>query len=179
MLNELDIVRDVSQRLDRAGIAYMLTGSMAMNYYAQPRMTRDIDLVVALSPEDTNRVVDLFRPDYYVSEEAVRESIATRSIFNLIHEESVIKIDCVVRKDSPYRQAEFARRRRIEIDNFSTWIATKEDLSFPKRDWAKDSHSELQMPDVQNLLATGYDQDYIQQWTKELGLSNLWEQAQP
>ncbi len=35
MQNELDIVRDVSQRLDRAGIAYMLTGSMAMNYYAQ------------------------------------------------------------------------------------------------------------------------------------------------
>ena len=48
MQNELDIVRDVSARLDRAGIGYMLTGSMAMNYYAQPRMTRDIDVVVAL-----------------------------------------------------------------------------------------------------------------------------------
>lgn len=118
MLNELDIVRDVSQRLDRAGIAYMLTGSMAMNYYAQPRMTRDIDLVVALAPEDSDRVVDLFRPDYYVSEEAVRVSIAAKSIFNLIHEESVIKVDCVVLKDTPYRSAEFQRRRRIEIDNF-------------------------------------------------------------
>ena len=30
----------------------MLTGSMAMNYYAEPRMTRDIDLVIALCPED-------------------------------------------------------------------------------------------------------------------------------
>ncbi|MBA3963644.1 MAG: hypothetical protein H0X40_17340 [Chthoniobacterales bacterium] len=179
MLNELDIVRDVSQRLDRAGIAYMLTGSMAMNYYAQPRMTRDIDLVVALAPEDSDRVVDLFRPDYYASEEAVRDSIATKSIFNLIHEESVIKVDCVVRKDTPYRRAEFERRRRIEIDNFTIWIATKEDLIISKLDWAKDSHSELQMRDVQNLLATGYDQDYIQQWTKELGLSNLWLQAQP
>ncbi len=178
MQNELDIVRDVSQRLDRAEIAYMLTGSMAMNYYAQPRMTRDIDLVVALAPEDSDRVVDLFRPDYYVSEEAVRDSIATKSIFNLIHEESVIKVDCVVRKDTPYRQAEFERRRRIEIENFSTWIATKEDLIISKLDWARDSHSELQMRDVKNLLATGYDHDYIEQWTKELGLSNLWEQAQ-
>ncbi|HEY1770152.1 MAG TPA: hypothetical protein VGG02_07840 [Chthoniobacterales bacterium] len=118
----------MSQRLDRAGIAYMLTGSMAMNYYAQPRMTRDIDLAVALAPEDSNRVVDLFRPDYYLSEEAVRDSIATKSIFNLIHEESVIKVDCVVRKDTPYRRAEFERRRRIEIGNFSTWVATKDDL---------------------------------------------------
>ncbi len=73
----------------------------------------------------------------------------------------------------------FLRRHWIEIDNFSTWIATKEDLIISKLDWAKDSHSELQMRDVQNLLATGFDQDYVQQWTKELGLSNLWEQAQP
>jgi hypothetical protein len=44
--NEIDIVRDVSARLERVGIEYMLTGSMVMNYYAQPRMTRDIDMVV-------------------------------------------------------------------------------------------------------------------------------------
>lgn len=48
METELDILRDVSERLESAGIEYMLTGSVAMNYYAQPRMTRDIDLVVAL-----------------------------------------------------------------------------------------------------------------------------------
>jgi hypothetical protein len=64
MLNELDIVRDVSVRLEKAGFAYMLTGSMAMNYYAQPRMTRDIDLVVALAPQDTDTMVRLFTPDY-------------------------------------------------------------------------------------------------------------------
>ncbi len=103
MQNELDIVRDVSQRLDRAAIAYMLTGSMAMNYYAQPRMTRDIDMVVALGAADANKIVDLFRHDYYVSEDAVRDSIATESIFNLIHNESVIKVDCIVRKSTPYR----------------------------------------------------------------------------
>ena len=62
MQNELDIVRDVSQRLDHAGITYMLTGSMAMNYYAQPRMTRDIDMVVELAAADANKIVDVFRP---------------------------------------------------------------------------------------------------------------------
>src|SRR5882724_7060219 len=114
MQNELDIVRDVSQRLDRAGLAYMLTGSMAMNYYAQPRMTRDIDLVVALVPQDTDKVVRLFTPDYYVSREAVSSSIAHESLFNLIHQESVIKVDCIVRKGTPYRHAEFERRQRID-----------------------------------------------------------------
>jgi hypothetical protein len=48
MKTELDVLRDVSQRLESGGVAFMLTGSMAMNFYAQPRMTRDIDLVVKL-----------------------------------------------------------------------------------------------------------------------------------
>jgi hypothetical protein len=178
MENELDIVRDVSQRLDGAGIAYMLTGSMAMNYYAQPRMTRDIDLVIALASADADKIVDLFRPDYYISEEAVRDSIATKSIFNLIHQESVIKVDCVVRKDTAYRRAEFERRQQIKIDNFSTWIATKEDLIISKLEWAKDSHSEIQIRDVKNLLTSGCDTVYIGKWTKELGLSKLWQEVQ-
>jgi len=74
-MSEIDIVRDISRRFEQVDIPYMLTGSMAMNYYAQPRMTRDIDVVVAISPDDVSRAVALFRPDYYVSEENIRESI--------------------------------------------------------------------------------------------------------
>jgi hypothetical protein len=179
VLNELDIVRDVSLRLEQGGLAYMLTGSMAMNYYAQPRMTRDIDLVVALSPQDTDTVVRLFTPDYYVSREAVSSSIAHESLFNLIHQESVIKVDCIVRKGSPYRRAEFERRQRITIEDFSTWIASKEDLIISKLWWAKDSHSELQLRDVKNLVATGCDTAYIARWTRELELLNLWQECNP
>jgi hypothetical protein len=59
-MTEIDIVRDISRRFEQAGVAYMLTGSMAMNYYAQPRMTRDIDVVIALSASDAGRIVALF-----------------------------------------------------------------------------------------------------------------------
>ncbi len=179
MQNELDIVGDVSARLERGGIAYMLTGSMAMNYYAQPRMTRDIDVVVALTPPDADKIVRLFSPDYYVPREAVSSSIAHESIFNLIHLESVIKVDCIVRKGSPYRRAEFERRQRITIEDFSTWIASKEDLIISKLCWAKDSHSELQLRDVKNLAGTGCDVDYIERWTQELGLHTLWQECNP
>ena len=177
MQNELDVVRDVSQRLDGAGFAYMLTGSMAMNYYAQPRMTRDIDLVVALAARDVETVVHLFEPDYYVSREAVTDSIAHESLFNLIHQESVIKVDCIIRKASPYRLAEFARRQQITIEDFSTWIATKEDLIISKLFWAKDSRSEMQLRDVKNLASTGYDAGYVERWTQSLGLLTLWDEC--
>ena len=177
MQNELDIVRDVSRRLEQGGLAYMLTGSMAMNYYAQPRMTRDIDVVVAVTPHDAEKVVRIFAPDYYVSREAVSSSIAHESLFNLIHQESVIKVDCIVRKNSPYRRAEFERRQRITIEDFGTWIVSKEDLIISKLWWAKDSQSELQLRDVKNLAGTGFDAAYIERWTTELGLNTLWEEC--
>ena len=177
MQNQLDIVRDVSARLEGAGIDYMLTGSMAMNFYAQPRMTRDIDLVVALQPGDADRIVRLFSPDYYVSQEAVQDSINRQSLFNLIHQESVIKVDCIVRKSAEYRLVEFGRRQRVEVEDFQTWIVSKEDLILSKLFWARDSHSELQLRDVRNLIATGCDHAYIEHWTQELGLASLWQEC--
>ena len=96
-MNEIDVVRDISRKFEQAGIPYMLTGSMAMNYYAQPRMTRDIDVVIALAPQQIEAIVRLFSPEYYVSREAVQQSVAHESIFNVIHQESVIKVDCIVR----------------------------------------------------------------------------------
>lgn len=172
-MNEIDIVRDISHRFEQGQIHYMLTGSMAMNYYAQPRMTRDIDVVIAIASDDVDRVAALFRPDYHVSEESIRESLAHESSFNLIHQESVIKVDCIIRKSSEYRKTEFERRQRISVRDFTTFIVSKEDLIISKLSWAKDSHSEIQLGDVRNLLGTGYDAKYVARWTRELELVNL------
>src|ERR1044072_5859668 len=104
MKTELDVLRDVTQRLESGGIAFMLTGSMAMNYYAQPRMTRDIDLVVELASDQIDVLISTFETDYYVDRHAVARAIAERSMFNLIHNETIIKLDCIVLKRHEYRQ---------------------------------------------------------------------------
>ena len=140
-------------------------------------MTRDIDLVVALAARDIDTVVRLFHPDYYISREAVTDSITHESLFNLIHQESVIKVDCIIRKAIPYRLAEFERRQRITIEDFFTCIASKEDLIISKLLWAKDSHSEMQLRDVKNLASTGYDSGYVERWTESLGLLTLWNEC--
>ncbi|MES2596603.1 MAG: nucleotidyl transferase AbiEii/AbiGii toxin family protein [Verrucomicrobiota bacterium] len=178
MWNELDIVRDVSLRLEAAGIEFMLTGSMAMNYYALPRMTRDIDIVIALAATDASLIERSFTPDYHVSPDAVRDAIARRFMFNILHEDSIIKVDFIVRKDSAYRLAEFQRRQRIKIEDFSTWIVSKEDLIISKLDWARDSRSNQQFGDIRNLISSGCDIAYIEHWTETLGLTNLWQEMQ-
>lgn len=173
MQNELDVVRDLSERLAELRIPFMLTGSLAMNYYATPRMTRDIDVVIALEPDDVAEFVERLEPSYYVSLQRARQAAVSRSMFNVIHQESVIKVDFIVRKHNDYRLAEFERRIEVQISGFRTFLVSKEDLILSKRVWAKGSRSELQFGDVRNLLATGFDDEYVGHWAVSLDVEML------
>lgn len=175
MLSELEVLQDVCARLEKAGIDYMLTGSMAMNYYAQPRMTRDIDIVVDLEPSDDARLTSLFEPDYLVPGDALRTALRERGMFNLLHLDSVVKVDLIVRKQAAYRETEFARRKRVELPGFHAWLVSREDLVLSKLAWAQDSESELQMRDVRNLLSLQVDAAYLRQWAPTLGVSEQLE----
>ena len=88
-----------------------------------------------------------------------------------------MKVDVIVRKSSDYRQAEFARRKPIELEEFRAWIVSKEDLILSKLLWAKDSRSELQLRDVRNLLTTDVDHDYLRKWAQTLGVVPLLEEC--
>ena len=175
MLSELDILQDVCARLEKARIEYMLTGSMAMNYYAQPRMTRDIDIVVALEVADARKLIASFEPDYFVPEEALLSALRDRGMFNLLHLDSVVKVDLIVRKPEPYRQTEFARRVRVELPGFAAWLVGREDLILSKLAWAMEGESELQMRDVRNLLSGEVDLAYLRQWAPSLNVGELLE----
>jgi len=175
MQNEIDILKDVSEKLASAGIAFMLTGSVAMSYYATPRMTRDIDIVVALEHGDVQKVSELFGTDYYVVEEAVTDAIRRKSMFNIIHFESVIKVDFIIQRSTPFALSAFGRRRNLVLDDFQTNIIRREDLILSKLLWAKDSGSEMQLRDVRNLLAYSCDFEYLLHWAQDLSVKETLE----
>jgi hypothetical protein len=176
---ELEVLRIVTAGLDSVGIPYMVTGSIAANYYAIPRMTRDIDIVIEVSRADTGRLSEVFRGDFYVEPEAVGRAIVERTTFNVIHTALVVKVDFIVRKDSEYRRGEFRRRRRVTIDDFSIFVVTAEDLIISKLDWARDTRSGIQLADVRNLLAAApdLDRDYLARWVTALGLDLLYREV--
>ena len=179
MLSELDLLLDVTRRLEEAGLEYMLTGSMALNHYAQPRMTRDIDIVIALVLRDLEILPHVFGSDFYFSQEAARGAVLSQSSFNVIHNDSLIKVDFMIRKREHYRLIEFERRQRIEVMGQSLWIVSKEDLILSKLDWARDSQSQRQLSDVENLLATGADKNYLQTWSQKLNLTDMLTRVSP
>lgn len=171
---EIEVLHDVVDRFETLGLKYMLTGSLATSYYAEPRMTRDLDFVVALSREDSSSFQEAFASSYYVPDD-VRSAIEGEGFFNLIHLDSVTKVDIVVRKDTPYRLQEFERRRSITVEGLNLWIVSKEDLMLSKLVWAQDSRSEVQLSDVRALAASGYDRSYVRMWIGRLGLEEVWD----
>jgi len=173
MNTELDVLRDVAEKLDAAGIAYMLTGSMAMNFYAEPRMTRDMDIVLSLKQTDASTLVTLFEETYYVSEEEILDALKYVSMFNIIYQALVVKVDFIVKKPDEYDQVAFERRRKIKADGFMVWTISKEDLILAKLLWFKASDSAQQRRDVRNLLNTDYDNVYLRLWATRLHIDDL------
>ena len=151
MTEELDVLRIISERLRAAHVPFMLTGSFALGYYGKPRMTRDLDFVVAMMERHVDALVSAFSTDFYIDEDAARSAIKSQRMFNLMHLDSAIKVDLIVRKNSEYRQTEFERRKSVEFAGISTWITSREDLILSKLVWARDTGLEMQMRDVRAL----------------------------
>lgn len=90
-----------------------------------------------------------------------------------MHFKSGIKVDLIIRKAAEYRQVEFARRRQVDFAGVKTWIVTREDLILSKLVWSKDSGSELQQRNVRALMDDSVDGEYVEQWSKRLGVDVL------
>lgn len=73
-------------------------------------------------------------------------------MFNIIHNEKLVKVDFIIRKKSEYRKLEFGRRRKVTVAGAQFSLVSPEDLVISKLFWAKDSHSEVQFTDVRNIL---------------------------
>ena len=176
MSQEIEVLKTVCLKLEQENISYMVTGSFAANFYAVPRMTRDLDIVIEIQMPNINKVIRLFDGDFYIDRDSISEAIKYQGMFNIIHNETVFKIDFIVRKDTPYRKTEFQRKIRIPIEGMSVWVVSHEDLILSKLYWGKDSISEMQLKDIKNLFkdSTNLDTEYIKRWVTELNLVDMY-----
>jgi hypothetical protein len=177
-----EVLERVLGALGETGIPYMLTGSFASAYHGLPRATQDIDLVVAPTEQQLQRLVSRFRmPEYYVDQSAAVEAYRQESQFNLLDLVTGWKIDLIIRKSRPFSRAEFERRVTVDFEGLPIAIARAEDLIVAKLEWAKAGESARQLEDVTGILRVRLgelDQEYIQRWVRELGLEHEWETAE-
>jgi hypothetical protein len=176
-----EFLRRVIEILDEAGVPYMLTGSLASAYYAIPRATQDLDVVIATDEGGVEEIVrGLQNAEWYVDRNAAVEAYRTRGQFSAIDPSSGWKVDFIIRKDRPYSRTEFDRRERVSLLDLEVSIASLEDILIAKLEWSRLGDSALQRRDVQQLLERAWerlDRDYVEKWVEELGLRSEWENA--
>jgi hypothetical protein len=173
----------VLHRLEDAGIAYMVVGSMASMLFGEPRLTHDLDLVVELAPRDALRLNTLFpAEDFYCPPiEIIQSEITSRGQFNLIHHDSGLKIDLILRKDTPHGHTEFNRRARLPfVVGHEAWVASPEDVIIKKLEYFRIGGSEKHLKDIRGILSeTPTDDAYLKSWVDRLGLVAEWSRVTP
>jgi hypothetical protein len=161
------------EKLEEADIAYMITGSYAGNLYGVPRTTYDADIVIEARQGSLDWFIKSIEEDFYVSPESVKEAWEHERIFNIIHLETGLKIDLIIRKSRAYSQEEFNRRRLEPFLNSEYWFASPEDVILTKLEWAKTGQSERQFRDtlgIAQIQGKKLDKEYLVFWAGRLSL---------
>lgn len=175
----MGVFQDVLSRLEEAKISYMVVGSLSSIVYGEPRMTKDMDIVIDVLAQDASKFEFYFPFSgfYCPPADILKDEIIHRGQFNLVHHESGLKIDVIVRKQSPHAVEEFKRRKKISLwKGFEAYIASPEDIVIKKLDYYREGGSEKHLTDIRGILAsTQLDRQYLEEWLLKLGLSEYWK----
>ena len=173
-MNQDDVLIQVAQHLARAGIPFMVTGSVVSSAYSQPRSTNDLDIVIDPTPAQLEHWLTLLGKNYYVSPEAARDALRRRSMFNIIDLIGGWKADLIVRKNRPFSVEEFQRRKTATLAGQPLPLACPEDVILAKLEWNRVTPSERQVKDAFSVAVAQWpqlDQAYLRKWAPTLGVS--------
>ncbi|MBI3376290.1 MAG: hypothetical protein HY017_31605 [Betaproteobacteria bacterium] len=169
--------------LERLGLPYCVTGSVAASVYGEPRLTADIDVVLLLGMQDIAALRSAF-PDaaYYVPpDETLRLELArnTRGMFNLIHHASQFKADIYLAARDPLHAWALEHRRRISLEESGAWIAPPEYVILRKLEYLREGGQDKHVRDVRFILAaSAVDLAFVEAEVARLGLQTQWRQCQ-
>jgi hypothetical protein len=156
----------------------MIVGSIASMVYGEPRLTRDMDIVIDVGPQDARKFEQLFaQPEYYCPPiEVISDEIQNRGQFNLLHVSSGLKIDVIIKKSTSFDTSRFSRVIRTELwEGFSANLASPEDVIIKKLEYFRVGGSEKHIRDIRGIISnTPTDGAYLQNWIAKLHLQNEW-----
>jgi hypothetical protein len=166
--------------LERLGVPYLVTGSLATVFYGEPRFTNDIDIVVELPFARVDELCAAFpAPDFYVSPDSARRAVAHASQFNVVHPASGLKLDLIVLADTDFNRSRLARARTVHpAPDYSASFASPEDVILMKLDFYQRGGSDKHLRDIAGVLKISgdlLDREYLSSWALRLGLDGTWQ----
>ncbi len=180
----LAAITPIVEALEELGIPYHIGGSVASSLYGLPRLTIDADLVADIRMKHVRPLVEQLETDYYIDEDMIRDAIRRQSSFNVIHQDTILKVDIFISKSRLFDQEEL-RKVRQEVLSEGTRpfnIASPEGTILNKLEWFRmgGEVSDRQWNDILGVLkvqGTNLDIEYLRHWAADLSVTDLLERA--
>lgn len=186
MQNEpLEVTLKVTGILEKLGVPYLIGGSLASTLYGMVRTTQDSDIVAEMRLEHLAPFAAALKDEFYLDDEMIAEAIRRHSSFNIIHRETMFKVDVFIPRPRPFLQSQLARAQK-QTFTFETEVSAKfaspEDTILSKLEWYRmgGEISDRQWRDVLGVLkvrAGELDLPYLRKWAGELKVGDLLERA--
>lgn len=174
------------RRFNRAGIRYIIGGSVAAIFYGEPRFTNDLDIVVFLNGEDIRRLPEIFpSSDFYVPPaEAIAAEIAReqRGHFNIIHMDTSFKTDVYPTGRNEFNAWAFRNKRQIEFEGETLVLAPPEYVIVRKLEYFREGGSEKHLRDIRamlNVSADSINRDDLNYWIQRQSVEAQWKLVSP
>jgi hypothetical protein len=186
MQNEpIEVTLLVTKVFEKLGVPYLIGGSLASTLYGMVRTTQDSDIIAQMRPEHIRQFISALDSEFYVDREMIAESVQRHSSFNIIHRETMFKVDVFIPSPRPFLRSQLSRAQ-VQTFTFesqmSARFASPEDTILSKLEWYRmgGEVSDRQWRDVLGVLKTrsgGLDLDYLREWAADLKVSDLLERA--
>jgi hypothetical protein len=186
MQNEpIQVTIKVTGLLEQLGVPYVIGGSLASTLYGMVRTTQDSDVIAEMRSEHIQPFMAALQNEFFIDEEMIADAVQRNSSFNIIHRDTMFKVDVFIPNPGPFQGSQFARAQRQTFDlepEVSANFASAEDTILSKLKWYRmgGEVSDRQWRDVLGVLKTRegeLDLDYLRKWANELNVKDLLERA--
>lgn len=183
--DQIDVMLLVVSVLDKLEIPYCVGGSFASSLHGEWRSTRDVDLLVDIKEKHIKAFSDALQSDFYAEEEAIARAVRARQSFNIIHLETLYKVDVFVSKGTEFHNKQLERRELRSVipeQQRTAYVTTAEDIILAKLVWYRlgNEISDQQWRDILGVLKMRrgtLDLGYIRHWANELSVADLLKDA--
>jgi hypothetical protein len=181
----IQVTRKVVSAFEQLDIPYLIGGSFASAVHGVVRATMDADVVADINPSQVPSLVGLLQKEFYISSDMIMEAIRHTSSFNLIHLDTMFKVDVFILKQRPFDLNQMQRRISQSLGDTpdeQAYFCTAEDIILAKLEWYRTGGelSERQWRDILGVLGLQGDRldfDYLKKWSATLGVQDLLERA--